>query len=266
MTNDTTIDVTATAGLSHDEAMDLQAAELERTLDFLAGLDTSDWSARTDCPDWDVRRMYLHVLGACAAGASMKENAHQMRLARRHRKAQGGPLEAALSHVQVRERLDLDANQLVARLTAVAPDTVRKRRVLPSLVRRLRIPVDGPVVERWSLGYLTDTIYLRDLWMHRVDAARATGRALVLSDDHDGRIVADVVAEWARRHGRPFTLTLTGVAGGRFRSDGSSALGSTVPARPAGEETDLELDAVEFCRTLGGRSPGTGLLATVVPF
>ena len=73
--------------------------------------------------------------------------------------------------------------------------------------------IDGPVFEKWALGYLIDTIYLRDLWMHRVDAAHVTGRDLVLAQDHDGRIVADVVAEWARRHGQPFTLTLTGRAG-----------------------------------------------------
>jgi len=37
---------------------------------------------------------------------------------------------------------------------------------------------------------------------------------MVLTPDHDARIVADVVAEWAGRHGRPFTLHLTGPAGG----------------------------------------------------
>ncbi|MDQ6724619.1 MAG: hypothetical protein M3066_00345, partial [Actinomycetota bacterium] len=42
------------------------------------------------------------------------------------------------------------------------------------------------------------------------------GRELVLTADHDARIVADVVAEWSTRHGRPFFLTLTGPAGGEF--------------------------------------------------
>jgi hypothetical protein len=118
--------------------------------------------------------------------------------------------------------------------------------------------IDAPVVERWSLGYLIDTIYLRDLWMHRVDATRATGRDLVLTADHDGRIVADVVAEWARRHGEPFTLSLNGPAGGVYTSPGSHS-----PDRPT--ET-LELDAVEFCRTLAGRADASGLLTTIVPF
>jgi len=89
--------------------------------------------------------------------------------------------------------------------------------------------------------------------MHRIDVARATGRELVLTPDHDGRIVTDVVAEWARRHGRPFLLNLTGRAGGEFVSgDGS------------GEQ--ITIDATEFCRVLSGRAPGNGLLAHEVPF
>lgn len=60
------------------------------------------------------------------------------------------------------------------------------------------------------LGCLMDRIYTRDAWMHRADLARATGRPLVLSAGHDGRIVADAVEEWAAVHRRPFTLVLTG--------------------------------------------------------
>jgi hypothetical protein len=180
-----------------------------------------------------------------------------MRAAKRHQKSDGGPLEAGLSAVQVRERLDITPTELVLRLTAVAPVAVRKRTRLPAPVRRLKMKVDGPVAETWALGYLVDTIYLRDLWMHRVDAARATGRDLALSADHDGRIVADVVAEWARRHGRPFTLTLTGPAGGTYASTGTESI-TTPPT--------YEFDAVEFCRILAGRTDGTGPLTTIVPF
>ncbi len=254
MTTDTT-DVAGTQPLSHDEAMQLQAVELDRTLDLLRSLEPQDWTAQTACPDWDVHHMHLHVLGACEAAASMRENAHQMRLAFRHRSKHGGPLEAALSNVQVRERATLSPAELVERLAQVAPRTVHKRTTMPRLMRRLKMKVDGPVFETWTLGYLIDTIYLRDLWMHRVDAAAATGRELVLTADHDGRIVADVVADWARRHRRPFTLTLTGPAGGTFASAGDAP----------GAET-LELDAVDFCRALAGRADAPGLLATVVPF
>jgi uncharacterized protein (TIGR03083 family) len=252
----TVIDVTIIEPFTHAEAMDLQAAELARTVALLSALDEHDWTAPTDCPAWDVRRMYLHVLGACEAGASMRENGHQLKAARARRKKVGGPLEAALSAVQVKEREELQPAELVARLEAIAPKTVRGRRRTPSLVRNhAKIAVDGPVHETWRFGYLLGTIYLRDLWMHRVDAARATGRAPELSADHDGRIIADVVGEWARRHGRPFVLELDGAAGGTFVHE---------PGVPDAERIDA--DAVEFCRTLAGRSQAPGLLATVVPF
>ena len=252
------IDVTDTAPLGHTEAMELLEVELDRTLEMLHTLDAADWAAQTPCPDWDVNHMYLHVLGACEAAASMRENAHQMRLARRHRARNGGPLEAGLSNVQVREREDLSPDELVARLAAVAPRTVRKRTTMPAPMRRMRMKIDGPVVEKWTLGYLVDTIYLRDLWMHRVDTAWATGRGTSLTADHDGRIVGDVVAEWARRHGQPFHLTLSGPAGGMYTSRGAEATGG------AGES--YEYDAVEFCRILAGRAEATGLLTTIVPF
>jgi len=191
----TTIDVATVPRLTHDEAMRLQAHELERTLAALRSLDISEWTAGTDCPAWDIRAMYQHVLGACEAGASMRENFHQLRRARAFRKQHGGPLEAALSAVQVQERCDLGAKQIIDRLTAAAPRTVRGRARTPSLVRNHgKLSVDGPVSESWTLGYLIDTIYLRDLWMHRVDVAVALGRPLELRADHDGRIVADVVA------------------------------------------------------------------------
>ena len=251
-----TIDAAVLGPVSHDEAMALQEAELARTLEALAGLEPDDWDAATDCPDWDVRAMYLHVLGACEAGASMKENVHQLRAARKHRKLEGGPLEAALSAVQISDRVSVEPDALVARLRAVAPRTVRGRRRTPSVVRNhAKLSIDGPVHETWTMGYLIDTIYLRDLWMHRVDLSRATARELSLTSEHDGRIVADVVGEWARRHGQPFVLELTGAAGGQF---------AQVPDSSNAES--LEMDAVEFCRTLAGRRSANGLMSTVVPF
>ncbi len=111
--------------------------------------------------------------------------------------------------------------------------------------------VDG-VEEQWTFGYLFETILTRDTWMHRIDTAEATGRPMVLTPEHDGVLVADLVAEWAGRHRAPFTLELTGPAGGRW----SAASG--------GEE--LVLDAVQFARTVSGRAPGSGLLAVQIPF
>ena len=252
----TTIDVVTIPRLTHDEAMRLQADELERTLAALRSLDDADWTAATACPAWDIRAMYQHVLGTCEAGASIRENLHQLRRARAYRKEHGGPLEGALSAVQVRERCGLSATQVVDRLTATASKTVRGRARTPALVRNhAKLTVDGPVYESWTLGYLIDTIYFRDLWMHRVDLAGALGRPVELRADHDGRIVADVVAQWARRHAKPFVLDLTGTAGGSY---------ALHPDLPGVER--VSLDAVEFCRILAGRASATGLLTTVVPF
>jgi uncharacterized protein (TIGR03083 family) len=239
----TMIDVATIESLSHPEAMSLQARELEHTLASLRSLDDIAWSAATDCPAWDVRAMYQHVLGACESGASLRENIHQLRRARSFRKKNGGPLEAALSAVQVHERMDLSPRQIVERLAAVAPKTVRGRKRTPALV------------ETWNMGYLIDTIYLRDLWMHRIDVSHALGRSLELNTDHDARIIADVVAEWARRHSQPFVLVLTGPVGATYTQN---------PDVPESEH--ISLDAIEFCRTLAGRAPAAGLLTTVVPF
>jgi len=250
-------DAAAIGEFDHPTAMELQAAELAATLDLLRTLDDREWATKVPaCPAWDVRQMYLHVLGACE-GAAMREMMHQMTAAMRRRRKEGGPLEASLSAVQVADRADLTPAELVARLERVAPRVVRQRRRMPGVMRSLvRMKVDGPVEERWRLGYLVDTIYLRDLWMHRIDACQALGRQPVLTPDHDGRIVADVVGEWARRHGQRFTLELTGPAGGRFVAGD-------------GGET-LVLDAIDFCRLLSGRSVGEApthpLLATIVPF
>ena len=57
-----------------------------------------------------------------------------------------------------------------------------------TLIALISLAIDGPVVERWTLGYLVDVIYLRDMWMHRVDTSRAVGRPLVLTAEHDGVI------------------------------------------------------------------------------
>ena len=137
----------------------------------------------------------------------------------------------------------------------VGPKAAKGRRRVPAFLRARTMPerqvVDG-VEEAWTIGFITDVILTRDPWMHRIDLARATGRELVLTADHDGVIVDDVVREWADRHGQAYRLTLTGPAGGSWS---------------AGQDGEvIEMDAVEFCRVISGREEGVGLLATQVPF
>ena len=168
----------------------------------------------------------------------------------RRAKARQQPDQAevdALTALQVEERQHLGPEELRAELRRVGPRGARGRRRIPGFLRRRRLPgteVVNGVPETWSLGCLTDVILTRDPWMHRLDLARATGRAAVLTADHDGVIVADVVAEWARRHGEPFRLELTGSAGGSWSS------GTT--------DEEIVMDAADFCRVVSGRPTPDG--------
>ena len=247
----TATDVTTIPPLGHDEAMELAAAEFVRAVDLLRTLRADEWAMETVCTLWTVQSMVAHVVGMAEAQASLRQFMHDFGVAR---KRTGGAMIDALNAAQVRDRAELTPEQLVDRLATAAPRAVRARRRTPAVMRKLvRFKQDPPFeTERWPYGFLVDTIFTRDTWMHRIDISRATGREMVLTQEHDGRIVADVVADWAHRHGKPFALTLTGPVCGRWRSG-------------AGGES-IELDALDFCWTVAGRSPGSGLLATPVPF
>ena len=237
--------------LEHAEAMRLAATEFDRMVEVLRHLDEPDWRRPTVCDLWDVRAMAAHVLGMAEGQASVRQFLHDVRAAGRR---DGGKMIDALNETQVRERAHLPTTELVDRLAGIAPAAVRARRRTPALLRwAMRMRQDPPFErERWRYGFLVDVIFTRDTWMHRLDISRATGRDMAVTAEHDGRLIADVVADWARRHGRPFTLVLTGPAGGRWQTG-------------TGGEA-LELDALEFAWTVSGRAPGRGLLATPVPF
>ena len=236
-------------------AMGLARHEYALFSDAVETLPPDAWSRQTACPAWDVRAMTSHVVGMAAMAAGVLESARQQRLAGREAEATGVAFIDALTALQVRERADHGPERLCAEMRRLGPRAARGRRMAPGLLRRrdMGVPqdVDG-VSENWSLGYLLDVILTRDTWMHRSDLAEATGAPMALTAEHDGVLVADVVEEWADRHGRPFELHLEGPAGG----DWSRGVGGEVHA----------LDAVAFCRLVSGRGRGEGLLATQVPF
>ena len=90
----------------------------------------------------------------------------------------------------------------------MTPGFIRRRTLLGGVI--------NGVEEPWTLGYLIDVILTRDPWMHRLDICTALDRTPHLTADHNGVIVADVVGEWAGRHGKDFALHLTGPAGGTW--------------------------------------------------
>lgn len=241
------------SALDRATAARLAATEYGRYLDLLRSLGPDDWARPTDCPAWAVRAMAAHNLGMAEMVASPEEQQRQAQTAARR----GGVYIDALTGLQVEERAAMTSGELIARYAEVSPRAARGRAGAPEGVRVSPMPLPqtvNRVVERWSVGFLLDTVLTRDTWMHRIDTARATGRAPELTADHDGVLVADIVAEWAERHAGSCALTLTGPAGGRW------TFGSGDP--------ELELDAVEFARVLSGRrSAATRLpLDTEIPF
>lgn len=230
---------------------DLAATETQRMADALRALHADDWTKPTDCPAWDVRALAGHVLGMTETFSSLRTFLRDMprggRAAGKDR-----PFIDGLTEIQVARNRTLSNDELIRRMEVAGPKQAawrRSRRLMRNIPLKQELR-DGN--ETWKFGYLVDTILTRDTWMHRVDLAQATGKPMHLTAEHDGALIADVVAEWACRHGKPFTLTLTGPAGGTF-SEGTG-----------GE--DITIDAVEFCRILSGRGTGSGLLTQEVPF
>lgn len=216
----------------------------------LHALRPEDWTRPTPCEAWDVHALVAHVVGATDQYTAVRKGlANQVRATRRQRRT-GEAMVDAWTGTQVDRFQDRSPAELVARFDAQREQAVRTRMRFPRLLRGTRL--DDGAGQEFTLGELVRVVATRDGWMHRDDLAQATDRAMELTPEHDGRLVADVVAEWARRHGRPFRLVLTGPAGGTWT---------------AGEGGELiEADAVAFCRTVSGRAPGEGLLAQRVPF
>jgi uncharacterized protein (TIGR03083 family) len=239
--------------LDRDVAMRLAATEYARFAAQQRTLSAEEWSTPTACSEWDVRGMVAHVIGMAEMAASPVEAVKQMAAIR---KADGMMINALTDH-QMRKHVHRSPAELVALAEKVGPKAARGRRRTPRFVRGRAMPEQpieptGRITERWAMGYLLDVILTRDTWMHRSDVALAVGRDMQLTPDHDGVLIADVVAEWAQRHGQPCTLSLTGPAGGAW------TFGDGGPS--------YELAAVQFCRILSGRGTGEGMLATPVPF
>ena len=214
-----------------------------------------DWARPTDCDGWTVRDLVGHMVGAMRSAASVRELPSQQREISSASAAEGGNETDVMTQVQIdrtaeprpSRRSPAECRALVGRATA------GRRRTPPRCAGCVRFPVtmaDG--TETWTLGYLVDVILTRDAWMHRIDLCRAIDRDAGADADHDGRIVADVVAEWGRRHGAPYRLSLTGPRAAH-----------SPPARPT---TSSRWTRVEFCRVVSGRESGSGLLAVQVPF
>lgn len=247
MTIETTRPIADITPITRDsDARPIALAAYRRLVELLRDLEPDDWHAPTACPGWDVAAMVGHLIGAAKAGASVRENLRQQAWGMRHARRFGGNTLDAANQRQILDHEDLSPGQRIAELERVAPRAVAGRLRLPGPMRRIRVPIDAGgstaagMPARLALGHLVDVVYTRDVWLHTIDIARATGRRYPPDAALDGRLVEDVVAEWAHRHQQPVLLTLTGPAGGRFRQ-----------GRGGG---DLRLDAIDLALVLSGRA------------
>jgi uncharacterized protein (TIGR03083 family) len=222
-----------------DRAHEVALGELDAFVALLTDLTPDEWAQSTDCSRWTVRDMVAHVTGAMDEGAHLRVTVRHLVLGRR-RYPDLCPLDG-INEVQVDDRRHVTAAELLAELADLGPKAARARRRMPRLVRERRLPGGMGLPPGSTFGYLLDVIYPRDVWMHRIDVARATGRDLAPSAteaDVVAQVVRDLADVW---DGPPTRLVLTGHGAGAW------TLGTGAP------RTTLEVDAVEVCRMLSGR-------------
>jgi uncharacterized protein (TIGR03083 family) len=250
------IDLRSLAPMGRSEAAELGRVEYIRFADALAALTPDEWAAETDCTGWTVRDLAGHLAGAVETASTIRKQVAEQREFQKRAKNTGEDEVDAMTAIQIEKSIALDHDDIIDRLRSLAAAAAVGRKRMPAvLAKRITFPVVmNTLDEKWSLDYLLGPILTRDTWLHRVsDLARATGQHPALDAAHDGRIVADVAAEWARRHGTDVQLSLQGVAGGSFTA------GTGGPS--------LALDAIDFCRILSRRAEATHpLLETEVPF
>ena len=239
--------VRAIPALAHQEARAMATLELERFLALITSLSPEDWEKPTVCPLWNVQQMLAHVTGAAASYARWSEFMRQGNpKVQRPYRASGLSTLDSLNQIQVDDRANATPAALIDELREVGPKAIATRAKLPALLRAVRLPLPGTggII---PIGYLTDLIYTRDMWMHRLDICRATNRKMSMTAEHDGRIIALVVRDLAKKllpHLRKASVvyTLTGPGGGVWKlGQEGSAL------------TRIELDALDFTLLASGR-------------
>lgn len=192
-------------------------AEMAAFDTLLGELAPDEW-LRPTASGWTVHEMVAHVIGQQAESARPWTITGKLRQARR-RFPEMSSLDAH-NALQIAEFGPLPSAELQGRLVTLGAKAVRSRRRTPSLIRRqstLRYFPEEPLVEP-NLGYVIDVLSNRDTWMHRVEIARATGRAFT-AGGHDHEVVAQIVRDLAAGWAGP-SITLNLGAGRWILGDG----------------------------------------------
>ena len=226
----------------------------------------------TDCEGWDVKAAGVPRARVDGEQRPYRDFMHQYAAAQKRAAENGRPMIDGMNEVQVaRARRPHAGGARRADCPTIGPRPGPGPQRCPAVMRRHPCPVPAPLGEEQMEARLP---HRRDLHPRHVDAPRrplpGDGHELDLTPEHDGRLVGDVVAEWARRHGRPFTLHLDGPAGGTFvqgeRGESSASTPSSSAASSPGGATGtglLDPGAAVLMETT--RRPKSPTASTVCP-
>jgi uncharacterized protein (TIGR03083 family) len=229
-----------------DRYAKLAEQELAAFVQLLEQLSPDDWSKPTACALWDVRDVVAHQGGHVQMGSGFRGFVAQLdpRGTRPYRKRGMSTLDA-LNQRQVEMRRAMSTEDLIAEVRDGTPRAIASRGRLNPVARRLRVP--APPVGWVGLGTLLHRIFPRDMWVHRLDVADATGKPFTQARGHDDAMLELTVADAAnsiekKSPGLCFRLTLTGPAGGSWIVGGTGS--------PTWE---LRMDVTDFMRRSSGR-------------
>jgi len=228
-----------------DQAAETGAAEGRAAVALLVRLVDDDWERPTDCAEWDVRALVSHLVAQCEDNIRITTMLRRDLIRRRRYPGKTG-IDGHMA-VQVDDHRTKTGPELAARFALLWSRAVQARRRRPELLRRAKFSSGTPGTRRITAGYLLDVIYNRDLWMHRLDLARATGHPFIIGD-HDRLIVEQTVRDLALTWcAAPVTLELTGPAGGTW------LIGSGDPVAV------IRADATAYMRALSGRDDNVAI-------
>jgi uncharacterized protein (TIGR03083 family) len=228
-----------------DEAAAIGHAVGKAAVALLRQLGDADWVKPTDCTAWDVRALTSHLVAQSEDGLSLRTMLRREFVGRRRYPDKDG-VDAHMA-VQIDDHAADSGPALVDKFAVLWPQAVEARRKRPGILRRRTVKSGIPIMPRFTVGYLFDVIYNRDLWMHSLDLSRATGRPHTAAD-HDQPVVAQIVRDLARAWSAPpIALELTGPSGGSWQ------IGDGEPIAV------VQTDTTVYMRTLGGRDPDPAL-------
>jgi uncharacterized protein (TIGR03083 family) len=207
--------------LRQDEVIPMARVELERFLALLDALELDEWNLPTECTLWSVKDIVAHQASHVVGFVHWRACLDQFNpLKLRDYMRRGMNILDAANQRQVDMRADWSPEQLIAEIRDHSEAAFDGRQRFPGWLRAS--PLRSPGYDGWlTIGSLIDGIYTRDMWMHRLDICHATGREMVLTAAHDGRVTALVVRDLDQslaKHlrGQCVSLHLDGSAGGTW--------------------------------------------------